>query len=339
VDVFDLRNRLVDDYANYTRSFITIAEPRIKTYVEQQLQQGVLWPEPLLQLNPSFFPGGTIDDWVADGTLHPECARIFRINKTDVEVTGQPLQLHTGRGAEVARFFRAVLQTAQVPLSEKADAGTVQISLETPRALREALGRDEPFSGRFELPLAEGEVYLGRTSPMIEGLAGWTLDQALDPAARDPRAPRPVAARCGVIRTAAVQTRVTLLLARFRFHLRAAGAAGETLLCEEIAPLAATGSAAAPHWWSGEDSERLLAALPDSNLGQTLIDQQLALLSAALPAWQTALEAVSGEWAGVQREAHERVRQAAKTAGRVAIEPVLPLDILGAYLPLPVIRG
>lgn len=187
------------------------------------------------------------------------------------------------------------------------------LSLETPRALRQALGRDEPFTGRFELPLAEGEVYLGRTSPMIEGLAGWTLDQALDPAARDPHAPRPVAARCGVIRTAAVQSRVTLLLARFRFHLHTAG---ETLLCEEIAPL---------------------AAMPDSNLGQTLIDQQLALLSAALPAWQTALEAVSVQRASVQREAHERVRQAAKTTGRVTIEPVLPMDILGAYVLLPML--
>ena len=63
------------------------------------------------------------------------------------------------------------------------------LSLETPRALRQALGRDEPFTGRFELPLAEGEVYLGRTSPIDEGLAGWALDQALDPAARDPTRP------------------------------------------------------------------------------------------------------------------------------------------------------
>ncbi len=247
----------------------------------------------------------------------------------------QNVQKAIGRGAEVERFFRAVMQTAQVPFVEKAGAVTVQLSMETPRALRQALGRDEPFTGRFELPLAEGEIHLRRTSPMIEGLAGWTLDQALDPAARDPHAPRPVAARCGVIRTAAVQSRVTLLLARFRFHLRTAGAAGETLLCEEIAPLAATGSADAPHWLSGEDSERLLAAMPDSNLVQTLIDQQLALLSAALPAWQTALEAVSSERASVQREAHERVRQAAKTTGRVTIEPVLPVDILGAYLLLP----
>ncbi len=51
-----------------------------------------------------------------------------------------------------------------------------------------------------------------KDGPIIEELAGWTLDQAQDPAARDPRASRPVAARCGVIRTAAVQSRVTLLL-------------------------------------------------------------------------------------------------------------------------------
>ena len=95
MDVFDLRNRLVDDYANYTRSFIKIADSRIKAYVDQKLQEGVLWPEPLLQLNPTFFPGGTIDDLVADGTLHPECARVFRIHKTDAHVAGQPLQLHT----------------------------------------------------------------------------------------------------------------------------------------------------------------------------------------------------------------------------------------------------
>jgi ATP-dependent helicase YprA (DUF1998 family) len=95
MDVFDLRNRLVADYADYTRSFIKIADPRIDAKVEQELQQGALWPEPLLQLNPTFLSGGTIDHLVADGTLHPECARIFRIDKTGADSTGQPLQLHT----------------------------------------------------------------------------------------------------------------------------------------------------------------------------------------------------------------------------------------------------
>ena len=70
MDVFDLRGRLVEDYARYTRSFIKIADPRIDGKVQNALTAGALWPEPLLQLNPTFLPGGTIDDLVKDGTLH-----------------------------------------------------------------------------------------------------------------------------------------------------------------------------------------------------------------------------------------------------------------------------
>jgi hypothetical protein len=33
--------------------------------------------------------------------------------------------------------------------------------------------------------------------------------------------------------------------------------------------------------------------------------------------------------------AHERVREAARTKGRVTVQPVLPVDILGAYILLP----
>jgi ATP-dependent helicase YprA (DUF1998 family) len=95
MDVFDLRKRLVDDYASYTRSFIKIADPTILAKVDSELDAGAFWPEPLLQLNPTFQPGGTIDDLVSDGTLHPECARIFRIDKTQSELTGKQLLLHT----------------------------------------------------------------------------------------------------------------------------------------------------------------------------------------------------------------------------------------------------
>src|SRR5687767_11171909 len=94
MDVFDLRSRLVEDYARYTRSFIKIADPRVKAMVDGALEDGALWPEPLLQLNPTFLPGGTIDDLVADGTLHPECKKIFRIDKTDSDHSGKQLLLH-----------------------------------------------------------------------------------------------------------------------------------------------------------------------------------------------------------------------------------------------------
>lgn len=95
MDVFALRDRLVEDYSDYTNSFIKISDERIKGAVEQALREGKLWPEPLLQLNPTFQPGGTIDDLVKDGALHPECSKIFRIGKTEKDHIGKPLLLHT----------------------------------------------------------------------------------------------------------------------------------------------------------------------------------------------------------------------------------------------------
>lgn len=76
-------------------SFIKIADPRIAHTVESALTAEEFWPEPLLQLNPTFLPGGTIDALVADGTLHPKCAKIFRIDKSNTDHTGKELLLHT----------------------------------------------------------------------------------------------------------------------------------------------------------------------------------------------------------------------------------------------------
>ena len=94
MDVFDLRHRLVSDYRDYTRSFIRIRDPRIKGFVDDVLDKEGFWPEPLLQLNPTFRPGGTIDDLVAEGVLHEECAHIFRTDKSDTDHRGRPLLLH-----------------------------------------------------------------------------------------------------------------------------------------------------------------------------------------------------------------------------------------------------
>ena len=251
-----------------------------------------------------------------------------------------------GGSEDVDRFLTTVLQAANVPVRRRGRAVTVNLGTQTPRALRQAIGSDEPFTGRFDLPLPDGETYLGRTSPIVEGLASWTLDQALDPESRDTP---PVASRCGVIATSAVAERTTLLVARFRYHLRTGGvgsrsgsSAGsgfgsgrDTLLCEEIVPLACTGAAEAPRWLSPEDSEHLLTARPERNLLPTALEQQLDLTLPALEKLRAALEPVAQERAGAQREAHERVRAATRAKGRVAVEPVLPVDLLGVYVLLP----
>ncbi len=78
-----MRDRLVSDYGAYVRSFIELRDARIRERVDDELHRGLLWPDPLIQLNPTFESGDWIDDLVAQGVVHEECARIFR-KKLDV---------------------------------------------------------------------------------------------------------------------------------------------------------------------------------------------------------------------------------------------------------------
>jgi superfamily II DNA/RNA helicase len=93
MNVFEMRDRLVRDYDAFVRSFVDIADERIKQVVDEALGRGELWPSPLVQLNPAFEPGRAIDDLVAEGVLHRACSEIFRAKKT-ADSTGFPMRLH-----------------------------------------------------------------------------------------------------------------------------------------------------------------------------------------------------------------------------------------------------
>ena len=60
MNVFEMRDRLVQNYDSFIRSFVEISDARLKAKVEESLSSGLLWPSPLIQLNPSFEPGGPL---------------------------------------------------------------------------------------------------------------------------------------------------------------------------------------------------------------------------------------------------------------------------------------
>src|ERR1043166_3248217 len=93
MNVFALRDRLVGEYSQYVKNFIQIRDKPISDHVNQRLDEGMLWPEPLIQLNPSFEPGAWIDDLVKEGVLHAECGKIFRKDKTTTAL-GDKMRLH-----------------------------------------------------------------------------------------------------------------------------------------------------------------------------------------------------------------------------------------------------
>ena len=93
MDVFDLHARMVADYRSYVESFVRVGDPRIRDRIEEELNRGLLWPEPLLQLSPAYEEGRAIDDLVAAGTLHPTCGSIFR-RKSGADEVGEPMTLY-----------------------------------------------------------------------------------------------------------------------------------------------------------------------------------------------------------------------------------------------------
>ena len=78
MNVFQTHAGIIGDYSSYIRSFISIADPEIRNVVNRELSRGKLWPEPLLQFNPSFEMFGSLDDLVKAGTLHPDIRDIFK---------------------------------------------------------------------------------------------------------------------------------------------------------------------------------------------------------------------------------------------------------------------
>lgn len=89
-NVFKFRDRLIEEYSQFSRSFSRIAAKDIKAEVESQYEAGRYWPEPLIQINPNYKRKGTVQQLVESGQLHKACAELFQAGKAE----GKPQPLH-----------------------------------------------------------------------------------------------------------------------------------------------------------------------------------------------------------------------------------------------------
>ena len=94
MNVFNFRDRIIADYQEYVSSFISIAQPRLRKFVDACFSSGSLWPDPLIQLNPTFKPGKTVNELTAEGVLHAGCREIFRRGKSVAVGSGEDLLFH-----------------------------------------------------------------------------------------------------------------------------------------------------------------------------------------------------------------------------------------------------
>lgn len=89
-----MREALVRDYRLFTSSFVFPSDPRIRRFLEERQAQGEQWPDPWVSLTPSFEVGGTSEELVDQGLLHPLCKKIFRVKQSDSDPGRDPITFH-----------------------------------------------------------------------------------------------------------------------------------------------------------------------------------------------------------------------------------------------------
>ena len=110
MDVFQLREHLVAQYRDYLKSSIRIHDSDIQEFVEAELESGVAWPDPVLQLNPAFEADslGNLEALASQKVILPETARFFggnirlhrhQADALDLAADGGSFVVSTGTGS------------------------------------------------------------------------------------------------------------------------------------------------------------------------------------------------------------------------------------------------
>lgn len=237
-----------------------------------------------------------------------------------------------GSAVDIKRFTVEALQRHGAAVKSN---GVIEVDLQAAhRSFIEAtnlatmLHDKRHFRARFEEPVDEKTLLLSRTHPIVEGLASWIIDTALDPILDS------AAARCGAVRTTAVAARTTLLVLRMRYDLASAAGGGQQI-AEEARIVAFRGNADSPEWLDDDAAQDLFVAAPSANVVAEMQRQVVSQVIEALPALGPSLDAIAKTRAEELRASHERVRTAGRLVGKTRVQARLPVDLLGVYVYLP----
>jgi hypothetical protein len=265
-----------------------------------------------------------------------------QLKPEDVEPEWQRVRALLGGPRETRRFVERGLMRLRAPLEAAGKAFKINLSGLAAPTLRERLaeeGLEKTVRVHFGEAPGAGRLYLQRAHPLVGLVAEALLETALDPKA-DPDDPATLP-RCAAWRTEAVKDVTITTLLRLRHRLEISGKGGQTRssLAEE-AVVAAFDLAGKP--LNNVDALCLMDAPPQGDLAANVRLRRLAEAVERLPGMIAEFGAVARRRAAALAQDHARVRQAAdsrqaRLTEQVAVSPVLPIDVIGLCVLLPVI--
>lgn len=279
-------------------------------------------------------------EWERSAEKEKKSRSIFTqqsIKFEEVAAEMEAIQSAIGDSSAVSRFTIDALQSLGAAVSQN---GKAKIDLsELPQALRETLptGERSEISVTFEPPVQRDSLYLHRTHPLVEALATYTMNVALDPLATEELTNASFARRAGVTRTSQVPKLTTLLLLRLRYQLEKTQAEkAHNLLVEDSLIVAFEGLPKNARWLEEDEVAKLFDLRPEGNVLPEQATSQVQRVLADLTILQEAINTRVSERGETLMRAHSRVRSASNLRGiKYTVKPVLPADVLGIYLFLP----
>src|SRR5262252_7284113 len=79
MSIFDLHTAVLADYRGFVRSFLVIADDKVRKFVDDALEREArLWPDFLVQVCLSYATGSPVDQFAQRGEIAVETAEIFQ---------------------------------------------------------------------------------------------------------------------------------------------------------------------------------------------------------------------------------------------------------------------
>ncbi|WP_046663021.1 helicase-related protein [Microcystis aeruginosa] len=234
-----------------------------------------------------------------------------------------------GNEADVERFVRNALDRWEISLVKK------KVGWQLSRIPDCLEIENRPRTIAFTTPVAEGVEYVGRNHPLVEGLARYLFEEALESShsIAESSSP-PFASRCGVTVTNAIAKPTFILLLRSRLLLT--GRNTRPLLAEECLARGFTGTPDRPCWLSGTETLALFdTVVPTTDISQEEKREWIEMVIDRLEDLTPSLTEIATERAETLLASHRRVRRFTGEGMLQKVEPQLPMDILGVYILLP----
>jgi hypothetical protein len=264
-----------------------------------------------------------------------------QLKPEEVEPEWEKARALLGGPKETRRFVERALARLRAPLEAAGKAFKTPLGSLSAATLRERLA-EEGISGTVRVQFGDapgpGRLHLHRAHPLVGLIAEALVETALDSAA-DPDDPATLP-RAAVWRSGAVDELTTVAILRIRHRMERASRSTRSSMLAEEANLAAFG--ADGRRLTDVDVATLLETPAEGDVPTAVKLRRVTNFLARLPELQAELDAIARERADALSHDHARLRQAADTrqarvGESVAVEPVLPVDLIGLYVLLPAV--